>query len=122
MFKSNLAWQDLIVKISFIVAAFFNAAQWYIVINKALPLKEIVPFFSLHYTVYSGVDWVGRWYIIFIYPLLGLIIAGGNFWLANRVYSKERLYSYILGTGAALLELLLLVCIIFLLSINIQAR
>lgn len=122
MFKSNLAWHDAIVKISFIVAAVFSAGGWYLVFLKAWPLRKILPFFSLHYTVYSGVDWVDRWYFVFLYPLFGLLALGGNFWLTSHVYMKERLYSYMLGSATVLLEMILLVYIIFLLSINIQAR
>lgn len=121
-FKSNLAWNDLIIKISFILALLLNFFTWYIVAIKAWPLKNIVPFFSLHYTVYTGVDWIGAWYIIFIYPLFGLVMLAVNFWLTSQVYSQERLYGYMLGLGTALMEILLLVFIIFLLSINIQAR
>ncbi len=121
-FKKNLAWQDLIIKILFAVAAFGNLAQWYLATSAGLRLARTLPFLSLHYTVYSGVDWIGPWFYIFLYPLIGTLLGAVNFWLASRVYSRERLLSYILGATAFIGEALLAVFIIFLLSINIQAQ
>ncbi len=121
-FKKNLAWQDMTIKILFGLSLFFNALAWYISLRTGLSLARNLQFLSLHYTVYSGVDWVGNWLYLFLYPLLGTAIIGYNFWLGSRVYSRDRLLSYFLAATALIAQIILTVFIIFLLSINIQAR
>lgn len=120
--KKNLALQDTIIKIIFGAALFFNLVAWYICVHTGLPLAKSLQFFSLHYTVYSGVDWVGPWFYLFLYPILSSAIIVINFWLASLVYSRDRLLSYLLATAALIAAVLLAVFLVFLLSINIQAR
>src|SRR4030042_1891246 len=48
----------------------------------------------LHYNIYFGIDWIGSWYKIYIYPFAGLLIFIINFLLAIYFYENTKITSY----------------------------
>ncbi len=61
----------------------------------------------MHYNIYFGVDFVGRWYEIFIMPLAGSFFIIINFILADIIYLRDKVTSYFLTGAAAFIQILL---------------
>ncbi|MFH0928440.1 MAG: hypothetical protein V1821_03125 [bacterium] len=90
------AFRDVYLKIFLVVSLLFVALNIALIIWKALPLAEIKPIFALHYNVFFGVDEIGKWQRIFIFPGLGLAVWVLNAILALWYYATERFASYAL--------------------------
>ncbi len=71
----------------------FNAMLWLLLLLKASPTIESVP---LHYSLTFGIDWLGEWQRLFIYPTLGLIMIILNTYLASINYAVNKFLSVLL--------------------------
>ena len=70
-----------------------NAVFWLLLIARALPTTESVP---LHYSLTFGIDWLGSWGNLFIYPVLGFLLICINTYLATLVQSINKFLSVVL--------------------------
>lgn len=66
-------------------------------------------FFVIHYNIYFGVDRIGAWHELFVYPLTALAIFCVNTLLALWRWPHERLLGYFLLASSFLLQAILLV-------------
>lgn len=73
----------------------------------------------LHYTIYLGVDEVGAWYRLFIFPLTGTLIAALNTVAAIRFMKSAKMFSIFLVYSSLCLQVLLCVEGAFILLQNI---
>ncbi|MFA6307599.1 MAG: hypothetical protein WCS88_02805 [Patescibacteria group bacterium] len=86
-------------------------ATWFLFFIKRIKYD---PLAVLHYNIYSGIDILGAWYILFIIPVLVLIVSFLDFFLAVLLWTKVRVMSYFL-----LLTILLINVFMFLFLYNI---
>jgi len=72
----------------------------------------------MHFDSYKGTDFLGD--KSYLYNVLGAaaVILFLNFWLAGRVYFKERFLSYMLSVFSLILSLLILIAVFVIISIN----
>lgn len=70
-----------------VINLMFNAVLWVMLIAKAPPTIESVP---LHYSLTFGIDWLGSWGRLFLYPTLGFLLIILNVYLAivNQLVNK----------------------------------
>lgn len=61
----------------------------------------------LHYSIYLGVDEVGAWYRLFLFPLSGTIILAVNTVMAMRYMETAKLFSLFLIYSSLCLQVLL---------------
>ncbi|MFH0854275.1 MAG: hypothetical protein V1891_02175 [bacterium] len=61
----------------------------------------------LHYNIYFGIDWIGSWYEIYLYPLAGLSIIIINYIFAIFFYSRDKMISYLFACGATFAEIII---------------
>lgn len=99
-----------------IVVFVLNLVGWGIIYIKIKPSD--IPF-TLHYSVYQGIDLLGPWHKLYTLPGLGLIIGLVNISLSYLIYSEERTASYLLLAGAILFQTLILVGVVALILVNI---
>ncbi len=95
-----------------------NGTGWGLVIWKIRPSDLPV---YLHYNIYFGVDLIGNWYQLYLYPAGGLLVIVINyllmFFLYRREYNKSLIYS--LGLATIILQAFLLWQILLTLNANI---
>lgn len=73
----------------------------------------------LHYNVYFGVDTTGRYQLVFLLPLIGLVLFIINFLLSRYFYArKERIAGYLLLMATLMIELSLFVASLSVIIIN----
>lgn len=73
----------------------------------------------LHYNVIFGVDLVGDWWEIWLFPAAGLGAALINFLAAYFCYTVDAFLARFFAVGAALLQLLTLIAVIFIAGLNL---
>jgi len=78
---------------TFVISLIFNAALWLLLIAKAPPTTESVP---LHYSLTFGIDWLGGWGGLFIYPVMGFLLICLNTYLSIIIQSINKFLSLIL--------------------------
>ena len=82
---------------------------WLTILILALTtLRASQEFIALHYTVFFCVDLIGERWNILVFPTVGLVIAGGNTFLAWLSYKPVRFASRLLVWGAFVAQLVLL--------------
>ena len=69
--RNNLFFKDRTVLISLVIAIALNLASLIGLYFSITPRVESV---ALRYTIYFGIDLIGPWWQIFIFPLIGAII------------------------------------------------
>lgn len=72
----------------------------------------------LHYNIYSGIDWMGSWYKIYLYPLIGILLFALNLVLGIFFYSREKFLSYLLIISITFCEILTFIACLSVLWIN----
>ena len=103
----------------FATALAINLASWTLLLVRTWGLGADVPQFALHYTIYFGVDRLGPWWQIFRGPFSGFIILLGNTLLAGWFFSRERLWSLVIGVVTVLLEVLILLGSMLVVLLNV---
>jgi len=94
-----------------ILALFLNLAVWFFLIFMVSPSVSWIP---LHYNVNFGIDFLGPWIYIFIYPMIGFIIIILNSALAIKLFIQEMELSKLLIWSAILVQLLIFLSFFFL--------
>jgi len=100
---SQVFWHDRVVVIGILTMLIFNIVLW-LMVARVERVEAIVPW---HYTVYFGIDRVGPWWKLIIYPLFGSLVALFNFLLMVGIYHQRRLFSYLIMIVANLVQVIL---------------
>ena len=77
-----------------------------------------VDFFSLHYSIYFGVDWLGGPGSFFIFSIFATVVLAVNYILANIFYDSRRILSYFLTCSIPLIEIIILTAASLVIYIN----
>ncbi len=93
----------------------FNLICWTILLWFVEPKTEPI---TLHYNVSLGIDLTGPWQRIFIIPLLGLLVIFVNTILANLLYKRYRLLSWLLSVTSFLAQVVIIITAILLIIEN----
>lgn len=73
----------------------------------------------LHYNVYFGVDLLGAWWQVYIFPLFSLLFFVGHLMLARYFYQRaERIAAYLLLLASVLIGLGILIASVSIAFIN----
>lgn len=108
-----------IVWINLGLAGLFNLINWAILLLNVKPQSDLI---VLHYTLYFGVDLVGKWTESFLIPAVGLLLIGVNTIFAHYLMERSRVASYFFLVLLPVLEVTLLFASIFLIIANRPAQ
>ncbi len=64
---------------------------------------KLVP---LHVNIFFGIDRIGSWFGLFIYPFLSLVLLAANVTVAYRIFPKDKYLSYYLTIASAFCSVL----------------
>lgn len=109
-------WQDGKILVLLIFSLGLNLFTLVKILIKSKTLSESV---VLHFNLLTGIDLVGHWSKLLIYPLAGFLIFILNFILVYRFYLLRKNKLVILLIGALVLfELFCLVAVFLILNFN----
>jgi len=108
-------FKDKIILVLLAVALLLNLAIWAILFIKIKPSPLPI---ILHYNVYFGVDYLGKYTQAYIIPIIGLLVLIVNMILSCLVYPKSKLSVRILTITAAIAQILLMVSAITIILFN----
>ena len=114
--RKNLFFKNRTIVISLGTAIALNLAALIGLYFSITPRVELV---ALRYTIYFGIDLIGSWWQIFIFPLIGAIINVVNFSLAYLVFLRVKLIAYFLALTAMMVQIVLLIMSILIILLNI---
>ena len=103
----------------FATALLINVDAWIFLLVRTWGLRGEISQFALHYTIYFGVDRLGAWWQIFRGPFVGLIFFVVNFVLAGWMYSRERVWSVLIGIATVLVQILILLGSVLVVLLNV---
>jgi len=113
-FKSY--WKNKIIMSIFSLSCFANISLWVFLFknqkNSDLPI-------ILHYNLFFGVDYLGRYNEIYLIPTVGAIIIIINTVLGYLLYERERLASYFLAFNIFIVQSFLLLAGYLIVKINL---
>lgn len=115
LFPPKLYLKDRWILLPLVVIAATQAFAWWYVISKIRPTGEQL---FLHYNIIFGVDLVGEWWKLWLLPLGGLVLWLVNFLLSYFFYNHNRFLARFLAVTTALFEVLLVVAILLIVSLN----
>lgn len=109
--------RDRAMMLSLVIAALLNLAAWALVASRTRSLigQTTVP---LHYTIYFGVDLVGRWYEILIPPFFGSVVFLVNYLIVFAIHEERRFFAYAYALGTVVLEAIILAASFFVILLN----
>lgn len=113
-----LIFKDGFFRLLFFFSLAVNLFIWFFLYLKFYPLQVMEENFPLHYNIYFGVDFIGRWYEIFIMPLIGTFFIAIDFILADIIYLRDKITSYFLTGAGAFIQILLLLAAYSVVMIN----
>ena len=113
--KSNLFIRDKFVLINLSLSFLFSLFSLIWLYYKITPQVEPV---ALHYTIYFGIDLIGEWYYVFLFPLLGIITILVNFILAYLLFIKVKILAYLLVLTSTIIQVLLVIISILVVLLN----
>lgn len=88
-------------------------------LNWSILVQEGRDFISLHYSVFSGVDFVAPWYAIFVAPAIaGCIAIGHGVWARLHVLGRPAL-AHLAMIGAGVIQCIVFVALWLVIRINI---
>ena len=113
--RKNLFLRDKIILNNLIIslACWLFGLIW--LYFKITPRVEPV---ALRYTIYFGIDLIGPWYYVYIFPLSGIIIILINFILAYLIFLKIKILSYFLALASSVIQILLIILSILIFLLN----
>lgn len=79
-------------------------AHWLAVFAFVIPRLGTLEFLRLHYTAAIGVDWIGSWWMIFSFPVFGLLVFFVNLYLENVLTRQHRSLAIVAHVSTALTE------------------
>lgn len=116
-------WQQFIrhpiVWINLILAAILNIGIWAILLINITPSTDLI---VLHYTLYFGVDMIGKWRETLLIPVFGIFLILLNTLFAQFFFKKSHIISYFFLILIPIFQSLLLFATIFLIIANLPAE
>lgn len=88
---------------------------WYDIIANIHPSSEQ---FFLHYNMILGVDLVGDWWHIYLFPTVGLLIVVINYGCAFLFYNNDKFLSRLLSVVTGIIHIFLLAAIVWIVRLN----
>jgi hypothetical protein len=89
--------KDSVVRILIAVFAILFTISLFLVASRFIPGDYYIP---LKYNSFLGVTKIGKWYEVYRLPLILATCFGINTFLADKIYQKDRMITYILlGTN-----------------------
>jgi len=76
------------------------------ILSAVRPLPNII---FLHKNIYFGVDLLGPWYYIFIFPGVSIALSILNASVSRVCYTKSQMLSYFLIVGALIISIILFI-------------
>ncbi|MFH1889949.1 MAG: hypothetical protein ABIJ91_00005 [Candidatus Kuenenbacteria bacterium] len=113
--QTNLFFKDKVIRLNLIITILLNFVMLSGLYFQVSPRVEPV---VLRYTIYFGIDLIGPWWNIFVFPLIGAVIGLLNFIIAYLIFIRIKLLSYFLVLSAALCQLLLIIMSILMALFN----
>ena len=112
-FEQNL--RDFLSKpilyLPFFLACFLNLLLWLFLLVRIQPSDAWIP---LHYNVNFGIDFLGPWLYIFLFPSAGFAVIVLNLILALSFQIKEVLLTRLLVWSAVIVQLFIILSLFFL--------
>lgn len=118
-FSAKLAWQDRIIKWPMVLDAILMIGASCYMLVRLVPEGMRSGMLSLHYTIYLGIDEVQPWPWIMLLPGLMIFVWLANFLVALGVYRGDHLAAKTLVAIYTLTNIIWIVCLFFLVIINI---
>lgn len=99
-----------------ILGVFFSQLFiWWDIIANIRPSGEQ---FFLHYNMILGVDLVGEWWKIYLFPVVGLLIFIINYAVAFLFYNNDKFLSRLLSVAAGIVHIFLIAAVIWIVRLN----
>jgi len=98
--------QDKLALIFLITGFILNFAIWVFLFLKIKPTDLPI---TLHYNVYFGVDYLGRYTEVYVIPIIGLIVLLANAALGAYIFPKSKIAAKMLIAAVPIIQLLLAV-------------
>lgn len=114
-FTFRLFIKDLLISLAFAISLLLNIVAGTLLYWQIKPRETP---FVLHYTVYFGIDWIGRWHLLFTPVFAGFLILVFNFILAYILFNRQKILSYFFAVSNVFIEILILLQSITLLIMN----
>lgn len=93
---TSLILKDKFFQITFSLALIINLLIWLALYYYFFPLQYSGEFIPLRYNIYFGINLIGKWYEVFVMPVIGLLLIMINFLLADVIYLRDKVVSYFL--------------------------
>ncbi|NMC51300.1 hypothetical protein GYA54_01045 [Candidatus Kuenenbacteria bacterium] len=113
--QKNVFSQDKVVKIGLLSSLFFVLLSFLAFYFLLPPQVEPV---ALRYSIYFGIDLIGQWWSIFLFPLAGLAITAINFYLAYKLSSRSHTLVGFLVVGSIAFQIFLIIITLLILLLN----
>jgi len=113
-----LIFKDGFFRLLFFFSLAVNAFIWFFLYLNFSPLQTAGETLPLHYNIYFGIDFIGKWYEIFIMPTVGIFFIIINFILADIIYLRDKITSYFLAGAGVVVQVLLLLAAYSIIKIN----
>ena len=113
--RKNLFLKDKIILTNLILSIIcwlFSLVWLYF---KIAPQVEPI---ALRYTIYFGIDLIGPWYYVYIFPSVGIIIILINFILAYYIFLKIKILSYFLVLTSTAIQILSIIISLLIFLLN----
>lgn len=116
--QKNLFLKDKIILVNLIMSILLALCLIFLLVFKiGFKLNSDSQLF-LHYNIYFGIDWIGEWYKIYMYPLFGFLVFLINYSFAIYFYAKDKTISYIFSFSTTFIEIIIFISGICALWIN----
>lgn len=102
--KNNLFFGNKTIKTNLIFSLLINAGIWIWLYAMITPKTEPI---ALRYTIYFGVDLIGQWWYVFIFPAIGFIIIILNLILGYLFFLKVKILAYFLMLSMTACQIIL---------------
>ena len=115
-----LFFRDQAFFLTTITALVGNGALWMLLAWQfAILYQPGRDYIALHYKVVFGVDWLGRWYYIFLVPITGLVGLVLQYLLARRAYHYQKTVQRLLMIAAVACQVILFFSLYLIIQANL---
>lgn len=104
------------VAIPVVIAAFINIFLYFLLFFQIRPVTTPIP---LHFNIYYGIDFIGRWYYVYALPISGSIILLLNMWIGAIMEKKKEEFSFLILIATIVVQTLLFLAGVFIVLLNI---
>lgn len=124
--KKSLRWHSYLVMKPFfrdklnllliILSLLLNLSIWFILKSKLT--RSGFPM-NLHYNVYFGVDYLGKYGESFVIPIVGIIVIAVNFFLGEYFFNRSKILSRLITISSIVIQIFLIIGAISVMMLNI---